>query len=301
VPRADGAATAVERALALRRVLGLEDLDAELLTTLAARTELRRHAAGEPLAGADDAGSAIHVVLEGRVRERFAHAPERIVGPGGLLGDVAALHGDPRPVRALAAEEAVTLALRVEDLIELCEEHFALLVAVMRSIARAALATPRRGSGGGAQAPREAAADASAALDLGGRIAFLAASPTFRGVRVDTLGQLAQEAAPFHLRRGDRLWHSGDASGAVVVVVEGALEERGPSGRTAFGPGDLAGLLESVAGAPRSADLEARTEVTALRLEVPALLDVIEDDSELAVDVLAALSRFVAPSGRASA
>ena len=180
--------TVVERALALRRLSGLEALDPELLTTLAARTQLRRHRAGAALAAAGDPRPALHLVLEGRVCEERAES-EGVVGAGGLIGDRTGLGGAVR-----AAEDSLTLALPVEDLTELCEEHFGLLLAVMRAVAHTALA--RRSAHPEPGAGEASPASPSELLDLGGRIAFLSASPTFAGVRVHTLGQLAQDAKP---------------------------------------------------------------------------------------------------------
>ena len=63
---------------------------------------------------------------------------------------------------------------------------------------------------------------------------------------------------------------------------------RGPE---AHRPRALAGLVEAVAASPHGYDAEAEGEVRGLRLEVSALFDAMEDDPELAVDVLAALAR----------
>jgi len=277
------AAAVVERALALRRLSGLEALDPELLTTLASRAELRRHRAGEALAAGHDARPALHLVLEGSVRALGA-AGESRVGAGGLVGDRPAPGGDVR-----ASEDSLTLALPVEDLTELCEEHFGLLLVVMRAVARAALAKRRAGP-----EPADRQADPAAPtdeLDLGGRVAFLSDCPTFAGVRVHTLGQLAQDARPLLLRSGERLWSAGDTPGPIVVVTRGALRCRSEAGEFGIGPRALAGLVEAVAAAPHGYDAEADGEVRGLRLEVAALFDAMEDDPELAVDVLAALAR----------
>jgi CRP-like cAMP-binding protein len=278
----DEAAAVVERALALRRLSGLEALDPELLTTLASRAELRRHRAGDALAAGHDPRPALHLVLEGRVRTLGA-AGESSVGAGGLVGDRPSPDGDVR-----ASEDSITLALPVEDLTELCEEHFGLLLVVMRAVARAALAKRRAGPEPAAQADPAAPADE---LDLGGRVAFLSDCPTFAGVRVHTLGQLAQDAKPLRLRSGERLWSAGDTPGAIVVVTRGALRCRSEAGDFEIGPRALAGLVEAVAASPHGYDAEAEGEVRGLRLEVSALFDAMEDDPELAVDVLAALAR----------
>ena len=282
-PAERDAASVVERALALRRLRGLEALDPELLTTLASRTELRRHRAGEALAAAEDPRPALHLVLEGRVGADGT-AQGGGLGPGGLVGD-----RTPRGGAVRAAEDSLTLALRVEDLTELCEEHFGLLVAVIRGMARAALAR-RSGSMEPGTRPAGPAPPADA-LDLGGRVAFLSEIPTFAGVRVHTLGQLAQDAKPLALESGERLWSAGDTPGAIVVVVQGSLRCRSEAGEYAIEARGLAGLVEAVAAAPHGYDAEADGPVSGLRLEVSALFDAMEDDPELAVDVLAALAR----------
>jgi len=66
---------------------------------------------------------------------------------------------------------------------------------------------------------------------------------------------------------------------------------RSEAGEFGIGPRALAGLVEAVAAAPHGYDAEADGEVRGLRLEVAALFDAMEDDPELAVDVLAALAR----------
>jgi CRP-like cAMP-binding protein len=283
MPAEAGASSVVERAVALRRLSGLESLDPELLTTLAARTELRRHRAGDALRTAGDPRRALHLVLEGRVCEDGG-TQEGAVGTGGLVGDRTALAAAVR-----AAEDSLTLALPVEDLTELCEEHFGLLLAVTRAVARAAL-TRRTGSrepGPALLAP----ASPSELRDLGGRIAFLSASPTFAGVRVHTLGQLAQDAKPVSLARGERLWTIGDEPEAIVVVMHGSLRCRSESDEFTIGPRAAAGLVEAVASSPRWYSAEAEEPLGGVRLEVATLFDAMEDDPELAVDVLAALAR----------
>jgi CRP-like cAMP-binding protein len=294
----DAAAATLERAVALRRVPGFEELDPELLTTLAARTQLRSHAEGASLDGHSPADAAIHLVLEGRVLESARHGAERSVEPGGLVGDLGALFEETGPFRAVAVRDTVTLALPLEDLIDLCEEHFALLVAVLRAAAREALAKGRRegASERPAPAPRTAASRADGEVDLAGRILALAASPLFAEVAVHTLGRVASDAKPLALEVGDRLWSEGDPAECVATLLEGTLACRDAAGAFEVGPGALVGMLESLAGVPRSFEATASAPATALVLESGALLDAMEDDPELAADVLAALVRSLAPA-----
>jgi CRP-like cAMP-binding protein len=292
----EAAAATLERAVALGRFSGLESLDSALRTTLAARSELRIHEAGARLGG-DPARREVHLVLAGRLRERTRRGSTRDVVAGGLVGDLDAA-AEPREATAVVASE--TLAFALEDLVDLCEEHFALLVAVVRSVARAAIdaeaARPpvraRR-----AAAPPAGERDA-AALDLAGRILLLAASPMLAGIAVHTLGQLAQEARVVELAKGDVLWDEGDASDRIVAVASGELIDRARSGRRVLRAGELAGLLEALAGMPRPGRAEAGSEMVALSLDAALLFDAMEDDVETAVDVLAALGGALAGGER---
>jgi CRP-like cAMP-binding protein len=298
---AEAGAATLERAVALRGIAGLETLEPELLTTLAAHTQLCRHAAGERLAGVGNERPAIHLVLAGSVRERAGHGRERRVERGGLVGDLGASFGEIGPEEATALEDSETLALPLEDLIDLCEEHFSLLLGVLRAAARAALAAGRREAAAEPPAAPEpsAAAGEARALPLGERVSRLAAIPLFEEMAVHTLGRIALDAQAIGLAPGEALWRAGDAPGRVAVVLSGSLACEAPDGGFEVGPGALVGLLESLAGAPRGFTARAGRPLAALVLDAGVLLDAMEDDPEMAIDVLAALARSLAPPRRA--
>jgi CRP-like cAMP-binding protein len=224
----------------------------------------------------------------------------RDVGAGGILGDIAAPEPGARPFYATALAPSETLAIGREDLFELCEEHFAVLVAVMRSLARAALdaEAEQRRPRAAARAPSAAAERDVAALDLAGRIELLAECPMLAGIGVQTLGQLAQDAKVVELARGEVLWEEGDAAERIVAVAGGELVDRTRSGRRVVRAGELAGLLEALAGVPRPGRAEAGRALVALSLDAALLVDAMEDDADTAVDVLAALGGALAEAGR---
>jgi CRP-like cAMP-binding protein len=291
------AAATLERALALRRLPGLEALDPALLTTLAARTQLERLAAGERLEGVGAPPRSIRLVLEGTICQRSADGRERRLGAGSLL---APSLGAGSALDAVAAAESLTLAVDLDDLAELCDEHFPILLAAVRALARAALGARRGRLPPDAPAP-EAFRCAGGAFGLGERIAFLASCPTLADVPVHTLGQLAQDARSLSLDPAQRLWRAGDPAGSLVAIVEGRLDARAEGSRFSIGPGGLAGLLESVAGEPHWYDAQAGTPLVALAIEIAAVLDAAEDDPETATDLLAALARSLALSPREEA
>ena len=293
------AAASLERALSLRRIPGLEALDPELLTTLAAHVELRRLAAGHRLAGPGDGVRSLHFVLEGSLGAASGEGAR--YGPGALVATRAA---DPLGRGAVALEESATLAFDLDALIDLCEEHFAILLAVIRGLARATLGRSRaslsRRDPPPDGLPAPLAGGARAPHDLGERIAFLASCPTFAGIPVHAIGQLAQSARPLGLRPGERLWSVGDPADWALAVCEGAIAAAGESERFEIGPGAIAGLLESIAGEPRWYGAEARTRVVGLAIDIASVYDAAEDDSETAADLLAALARSWLVSARAA-
>jgi hypothetical protein len=169
----------------------------------------------------------------------------------------------------------------------------------MQSVARAALAAeaqrPPRAPARRAPAIAERSA---AALDLAGRIELLAECPLLAGIAVHTLGQLALDAQVLELGRGAVLWEEGEAADRIVVVAGGELVDRTRSGRRVVRAGELAGLLEALAGVPRPGRAEAGRALVALSLAPALLVDAMEDDAETAVDVLAALGGALAEAGR---
>jgi len=276
-------ATPLERALALRRVPGLEDADPGLLATLAPHVELRRLAAGERLDGARP--RVLHFVLDGALGGRARHEA------GSLLGQPLGGGTD-----AVALEESAVLAFDLDEIAELCEERFSVLLAAVRAIARDALrraraAAPSDAGSAAAPAPPRDVPSAGAASGLGARIALLASCPAFAAIPVHAVGELAQAARPLALRAGERLWRAGDPSGWLVAVGAGALEARAERSRFAVGRCAVAGLLESIAAEPRWYTATARTAVSGLAVDVGAVYDAAEDDSETAADLLAALVR----------
>lgn len=270
--------------LALKRIPALSRLEPELLGALAARTHVAHHRAGQPL---PDGPPALHLVLEGGVRVASGGGPPREVAAGGFLGDLSVLGGDAPRLGAVARAATSTLSVDADDLLELCEEHFGLLHAVLRGVAGMGVeagALPR----GGSQRARPVS---PGPLDLAARIRALAASTLFASTRVHTLGQLAQDARTRRLDPGEVAWRCDDAAPGALVVVDGELACSVGEAATRAGPGCVAGLHEALAETPRWYEARARAPVRALQLDAACVLDAMEDDPEMAVDLVATLAR----------
>jgi CRP-like cAMP-binding protein len=97
-----------------------------------------------------------------------------------------------------------------------------------------------------------------------------------------------------HFAPGERLWSEGEAARHIVLVVDGRASCTSRGGfRLAAGPGASLGALESVAGRARWYDAEAETPLTGLSSEIEVLFDVFEDNLEMALGFLTAMSQWL--------
>ena len=80
----------------------------------------------------------------------------------------------------------------------------------------------------------------------------------------------------------------------MLVIVRGTVRAETLNGLSfQFGPGDLVGALDTLAGTPRWFNARAERSVIALSLDRDALLDLVEDQAEVGFDVLRMLARVL--------
>jgi CRP-like cAMP-binding protein len=296
VPPVEDGASAVERLLAIKTLPLFADLHADDLAVLAERARVYGFQPGETLfSSASGPLSSIHLVLEGRVTEHRDGQPFRSHGVRQVLGGVDVLADTGAEVIAIADEPTRTVAIDRDDLRDILEDNFAILSVALQGAAAATLRLRRRllPSAG---FPEPVAAgctepDAASLHDLGARIAFLRRTSLQRA-RIRTLGQLARDAELRQVRTGTTLWVAGHSADHTLVVVRGVVECATADGvqRFALGPETVVGLEDTLALAPRWFTARAHGEVTLLQLSGAAIIDALEDDSDLALDALAALA-----------
>jgi CRP-like cAMP-binding protein len=295
VSQAEETGGTIERMLALKALPVLADLDPDEVAAIAEHARFCSFARGETLfAGARTPVTSMHLVLEGRVVEQRGDRIFRTHGPQRVVGGVDALARSVADVVATADEDTRTLAIERDDLREVLEDNFGVLSAALQGVAASALAV-RHGLAphAGFPAPLDAGRDDGVAADeLGTRIAFLAQRTWLCHARVRTIGQLAREAEWVKLADGVRLWAERDPSEQAVVIVTGRVACVSEDRRHAFevGPGTVVGLEETLAGEPRWTTASARGPVSGLLISRAVLLDVLEDDPDSALEVLAAFA-----------
>jgi len=116
----------------------------------------------------------------------------------------------------------------------------------------------------------------------------------FERSSIDALAEIAQRARHRSIEPGATLWHQGDPAGTACLIVRGSMacsgsRDNGPL-RFRAGSGTAIGALESITGQPRWHDAVAETGVELLEHDVNDLIDVFEDNVEMAMDFLAWVS-----------
>jgi CRP-like cAMP-binding protein len=125
--------------LAVVTILGC--LDARGRARVARHCRIRRFAAGSGVIGEDREGQEVVFVLEGRVRVVGRSESGRLVsfaevGPGGHVGELAALDGGPRTADVEAITDCRVAILPPNAFTELLHDHPCIAVALLRHLAR---------------------------------------------------------------------------------------------------------------------------------------------------------------------
>jgi cAMP-dependent protein kinase regulator len=121
----------------------------------------------------------------------------------------------------------------------------------------------------------------------------LAATPLFAGMPSDALQALVANLQLVSLERGEVLFHAGDPSDALYVIVEGELSVQGNGPANAelsrLGPGAFLGEVALMTDQPRAATVACLQPAELLRIDRHTLSRVLANHG----DVLRAVLRFV--------
>ncbi|HEY2945390.1 MAG TPA: cyclic nucleotide-binding domain-containing protein, partial [Vicinamibacteria bacterium] len=244
---------------------------------------------GEPI-------PALYTVLDGRVH--LARQGRRLghVTSAGFVGGAGIFARDPEGLSAVAETDTLALELEMDTTLEIFEDHFSILHHVLREVCRWLLDLVGRlpPSLYGDIFPRfEAPLAPAGDLDLVERILFLRQVSPFARSSINALAELSRGMAEISFPPGTRLWDEGEASGTVLLLVSGAITGTARGGAATFTlePGLPLGAVESMAERPRWFTATTLTKVTALQGSIEGLIDVFEDNFDMAMDYLAVMAR----------
>jgi CRP-like cAMP-binding protein len=279
----------VERLMILRTFAGFADLPPAEVSLIAQHSRRRFFPAGSHIARAGEPIKSIYFVVDGEIElSRHGH-PLRTMGPRSTVGALSALASDGDTPRIVATRDTLTLAIQVDDMLDVFEDNFSVMVSVLRSIARTILESrrelgPAAGYVGTTRAP---VACPARPLDLVERIFFLRRTIVFASTRIEALAQLARDAREVRVAAGTSLWVEGAPCERLLFVVCGRVRATTAAGQEFFfREGDALGGLDMLAGQAHWYNADVLEDLVALQFDPELFLDVLEDHHEMARDFL---------------
>ena len=289
-----------ERVMNLLAFDAFSSLAPAQLAVLAELADERFFPAGARIQEEDTPVREVHYLIEGEVECRRGGRRVRRLGPRSVVNGLAAFATVMRSHEVVALADTTTLSFTHEDQIDVFEDNFEILAGVLRSVA-GALLDARAAAGPGGDVERAPAAQPILDHPLGlvEKITALRGAAPYDESRLEALAELARGSPEVRHAAGESLWSAGDESGWSLAIVSGRLV--GSSDSTGevhrFSAGSIPGALDSMAGRARGFDAMAETDVIGLRIEIGALLDVLEENTDMALDLLHSMAREVLALG----
>lgn len=283
----------LERALYLKSLSPLQDVSSEELALIGRHAKEQFFRKGVEIFKSGEPLESFHIVVEGQVRARGGEHGDSLVGPSQALGFLSLLSRSEEGLEAVAEADTVTLEIDADDMYDVLEDHFSVLLTELRNVSRVILRERKNIADGTYLAPAEGVLELpDRQLDLVERLLLMRRGAGFDRTNIDAMIQVARMGTEIGIKAGTKLWKPGDPSGHSYIIVSGAircvLDEAGRHFRA--GPGYPVGNVESLAGETRWHEAVTETNVAALRAETDAFLDVLEDHFELAKGFLAAMA-----------
>ena len=282
----------LDRILYLRSLPSIGEASIEDLASIAEYLEERTFRKGQALIQGDRPVGSIHFVVSGIVRATFQGATVGVVEPPEGVGLIGFLSGQPSGYEAIAEVDTRTLAIDTDAFVGILEDRFALMYGGIQQLSLQLLDAHELLL----EAPDEPAADEGDApttpLDLVERLVRMSSQGAFTNSNLDAVMAVARRQVERRWQRGERIWNEGDISDCGFVIRYGRVRCWSDAGDRRFtgGAGFGLGFLEGLAGVPRRVNAEAESEVVALVDQISTIVDVLEDNSDMAFDLSASLA-----------
>jgi len=285
--------SSLERILLLKRLPAVGDLPSADLAAFADLSRERFFPKGSLILREGEPVPAVHLIVEGLVEASRQGISIGRVPMGTGIGALGMMAGDPFEVDARAVEDTLTLEIETDAMLELFEDRFSILHHILRALSRDLIAQHvELGLDPASFLPPWPEGSQGRDLDLVQRIFFLRKMPVFGKASINALFEVSRALTEISLPAGTTLWQEGEQALGVFLVTEGTLLGRSASGLDfRVGAGFPLGAAESVGEVPRWYRAVTETAVTGLQGPMETLVDVFEDNFELARHYMAGLSR----------
>jgi CRP-like cAMP-binding protein len=263
------------------------------LSILAEQMRDRSFEAGTVLLREGEAPVAAYSLVRGRVRVSRRGRVLGEVGPGAAVGGGGILSRDALGLGAVAVTDVLALELDREVLVDIFEDQFALLLEAIQATSRRHLERIRSLKEMPDLLPvLHPQTSLANGLDFVERLLLLKISEgPFARSSIDALTAIAEQTQHRSIEPGTTLWREGERAGTSCLIVGGsvrcAASRDGARVEFRAGSGAAIGALESIVGQRRWHDAVADARVDLLEIDVNDLIDVFEDNVEMAMDFLA--------------
>lgn len=286
-----------ERILRLRMVPVFRSMDAGTLAALAASIRPRGYEKGELLQREDEPPRSFFLLSAGTVRmERRGKVIGTVRGPGGV-GFLPFLAREQGATTSIAQSFVEAYEVPGEALVEIFDDDFTVLLSTMRWVAERLLAEMKTGAPPPYVAPEVPLDHLAFDRELGivDRIFLLRRTRAFGRANVNSLARVARRMVEERAAPSATIWSPGEPSDTSTFVVKGMGRLVWNDGGTVqtVGPGYVVGGTESLLGAPRWNTFVADEPMLLLRGRREALVDMFEDDREVAMTFLSLIATFL--------
>ncbi|MDX1561397.1 MAG: cyclic nucleotide-binding domain-containing protein [Gammaproteobacteria bacterium] len=230
-------------------------------------------------------------IVDGELEAAAAAGSQRF-GSGDVVGFVEQLSEAGTELVLTATTDTMTLEFDWDAQLEICEEHFAVVMRYVEYLARQVVELAERvpASETGAVALLEAQ-EFGKTLDLNERLLLLSRCGEFSSGCLDALSELGQHAVETHWRKGKKIWSAGQTADHFFLIASGSVLCRADSGaERVYRPGAVIGMHEALSGSRRQATAESTEKTLALRIDLEPFTDILEDHFDLSLDVLSMLA-----------
>jgi CRP-like cAMP-binding protein len=278
------------RMLRLRHFALFEHADLDELATIAENLVETKVSAGTVIAAAGSRLRGIHLVMDGCIETEprgESWGAHQAYGALEVFANREVAH------TAIAVTAVHTLELLASDIGEVLEDNYGVLLATLRQLAARVLAVA-------SPQPRNLALRGGDSLGLVERLIILRQQLPFATARLQALASLAHASDEVTCPAGTTITRAGDPATTAFVIASGTAKSTQQGDTRLLGPGAAIGYLETLAGLHYGATIEATTPVRTLRSRGSAILDVIEDHTDVGLAMLATFSRTLLDGSHAT-
>lgn len=286
-----------QRILRLRGVPVFLPLSAADLAPLAAALVPRTFQRGEELLREDAPPRSYFVISAGTVTmRRHGRRIGTVRAPAGV-GFMSMLARTAGGTSAVADSYVETYEVPGDAVYEIFEDHFSVLLGTLRWLTERLLQELMRQEPP-PYVPPEVSFDpliGDRELGLVERIFLVRQSRGFRSANVNSVARLVRTMKEVRRAAGETIWRPGDPAEGPLFVLKGMVHTTWNEGRFVqhMGPGYVIGAAEALIGRPRWNTLVSDEPMVALQGSRERLIDLMEDDLELALGYLSLLASFL--------